>query len=333
MKGKVVGAVLDLPFTTDIHMRLLLRLDRGHNVRQAVMDAVSEGDRVLDAGTGTGLLAFFALAAGASDVVAVDRQHISLAQALASENGFDDKIQFLEVDLTGLALPEVDMRRRFDVLLAFVYANHILVDEERARMVFELRDRFCTDNCAIVPGGIRYMVTGCNRTDWDYYTELADLSQAAEVLRSGYKLSFDTLVTATSRQLAMSSCRPTSPELPGWRPPGSMAAIRFPRDRIHFLSEPSHVCDIDYRASACPGLPAQVTLEVANPGRLNGVIWTQDLLYNGRAVWTSETFSPLDPPRFVSRGEKVALDIGDQWRTTNIVTEADPGFNGYDHQG
>src|SRR6202042_219683 len=93
--GGLMARLIDLPFTNDNHLRLLLSLDRGHNVQRAVRQAVRRGDRVLDAGTGTGLLSFVALAAGAADAVGFDRQSVDTAQAIAEINSVASRLTFI----------------------------------------------------------------------------------------------------------------------------------------------------------------------------------------------------------------------------------------------
>lgn len=63
-----MGDRMYFDYATDSHLRLLLRLDRGQAVRRAIQRVVKPGHRVLDAGTGTGLLSFMALQIGRAHV-------------------------------------------------------------------------------------------------------------------------------------------------------------------------------------------------------------------------------------------------------------------------
>ncbi|MEU4643708.1 class I SAM-dependent methyltransferase [Micromonospora sp. NPDC023814] len=308
-----------MSFSTDLHMRLLLSLDRGHNLQRAVAEAVRPGSRVLDAGTGSGILSFMALRAGASHVVAVDRQHVDVARALAEHNGLVDRITFAETDLMDLDIPGVDVTKTFDVLLSFIYTNHPLVDEARSRMVFALRDRYGAPDCAVVPGVIRYQVTGCERRDWDLHTESTDLRYAVDLLNGCYGLDFAPLVELTRRELAIKRSRPIDPTSRDWRPPTRMACIRFDREDVRLLSEPQPFVEVDYTADAFTPFPTELTLQAVSPGRLSGVIWTQELAHAGRPLWTTETFSPLGEQVQVNVGDTVLLEAGEQWRATNIL--------------
>lgn len=309
----------DIPFSVDMHLRLLLRLERGHTVTRAVASAVRPGNRVLDAGTGTGLLSFTALRAGASEVVAVDRHHVDLARALAQANGLADRIRFLEADLTRHELPGVDAEQKFDVLVAFVYNNHVLLDEARSRLIFSLKDRFCTKDSMVVPGQVHYRVTGCERTDWDLHSQLADLEQAGTMLRSFYDLDFQPLVETAKQELALQPSRPYYANAREWQPHGSMASICFPREDTRLLTEPTTFTEIDYSKDSFSGYPSETTLQVKSAGRLSGVIWTQDLIFGDQILWSTETFSPVAESRLVSAGEKVSIETGQDWRATNVV--------------
>ncbi|MFD0742762.1 50S ribosomal protein L11 methyltransferase [Phytohabitans flavus] len=228
----------DIPFTVDLHMRLLLSLDRGHSVQRAVAAAVRPGARVLDAGTGSGLLSFVALAAGAGEAVAVDRHHVEMARTLAAHNGLTDRMTVVEGDLSRLELSGVDLTRPFDLLLAFIHVNNPLVGEDRARVVYEVRDRFCAADCTVLPEAVRYRAVGCDRLDWDLPTELADLGDAAGILRGAYGLDFQPLVDATKQGVARSASRPESAVRPQWRSPRRWVRSASSRGRAGADREP-----------------------------------------------------------------------------------------------
>ncbi|MDF5755249.1 50S ribosomal protein L11 methyltransferase [Spongiactinospora sp. TRM90649] len=315
-----MAGLADFSFTTDLHLRLLLSLDRGHNLRRAIEKAVGRGAHVLDAGTGSGVLSFLALNAGAEQVVGVDRQHLDTARILAKHNGMDDRVRFIEADLMEPELPELTGGRPFDVLLAFIYTNHPLEDEARSRMVFSLRDRFCFDNSVIVPGFIRYSVTGCERTDWDMQTEFSDLRQSAKLLKECYDLDFQPLIDRTIQELAVKRSRPIDTASRDWRPPTRMGSVRFPRKDLRLLTEPTHYTEIDYSAPAFVGFPAETTLSMTVPGRLTGVLWTQELIFDGKPLWTTETYSPLRESLSVAADDSVVIHTDEAWRASNVLS-------------
>jgi SAM-dependent methyltransferase len=310
--------LVDIPWTAQSHLRLLLSTDRGHNVQRAIRSCVRPGDRVLDAGTGSGLLSFIALNAGAAEAVAVDHKPLELAAAIARRNGLADRVTWVRADLNGLRLPG-SLDRPFDVLLAFIYTNHIVVDEAQSRLVFALRDRFGAGGCRVVPGAVRYRVAGCDRGDWDLPTEESDLRQAGDVLAACYGLDFGPLVEAARDEAGVRGSRPADPGMLDWHPGTTMAAVRFPRSGLRLLTDFEDFTTVDYTAARFAGFPPHAELTVQCPGRLTGVIWQQELLHDGHALWSTETYSPLDRPRLVVPGEHLTLNLDEAWRATNIL--------------
>jgi predicted RNA methylase len=75
---------------------------RSEAFQKAIRAAVEPGMRVLDVGTGSGLLAMFAAQAGASKVVALEFDPFvaAVAKQNIARNGFDDKIEVVVGDAT-----------------------------------------------------------------------------------------------------------------------------------------------------------------------------------------------------------------------------------------
>ncbi|MFH1538804.1 MAG: 50S ribosomal protein L11 methyltransferase [bacterium] len=81
-----------------------LRMD---GFREAINKMVGRGDVVLDAGTGTGIMAIMAVQAGAEKVYAVEKRGIlEVAKNLARENGCADRVHFVGGDVRRIELPE-----------------------------------------------------------------------------------------------------------------------------------------------------------------------------------------------------------------------------------
>lgn len=94
--------------------------------RQAILRTVRPGDVVLDIGTGSGILAFFACQAGAERVYAVDRAEVLLlAQQLAKDNGLAERITFFHEDFRTLQLPE-----RVDVIVSELVSRGVLGQQQ-----------------------------------------------------------------------------------------------------------------------------------------------------------------------------------------------------------
>jgi len=88
--------------------------------RAAIVKVVGGGATVLDVGTGIGLHALFACAAGARHVYAVEPGPvIEVARALAAENGYADRITFVRGPIE-----QFELKERVDVIVG----NHGLSD-------------------------------------------------------------------------------------------------------------------------------------------------------------------------------------------------------------
>jgi protein arginine N-methyltransferase 1 len=74
---------------------------------EALRKTVKPGDIVLDIGTGTGIFALLACQYGAGRVHALEpNENIHVAKRLARENGFGDRIEFMQELSTKVSLPE-----------------------------------------------------------------------------------------------------------------------------------------------------------------------------------------------------------------------------------
>lgn len=111
--------------------------------RRAVAEAVRPGDVVVDLGTGTGVLARWALEAGAARAYGIERDAELLGRATAEAEaaGLGDRF----VPVAGLSF-DVALPERADILVSEILGN--LVDnEDCARIVHDAANRF------VVPGG------------------------------------------------------------------------------------------------------------------------------------------------------------------------------------
>jgi protein arginine N-methyltransferase 1 len=97
----------------EYHGRMLRDRVRVDGFRAAISRVVRPGHRVLDLGSGSGILALFACQAGAEKVYAIERGRIAeLARQLCIDNGYADRIQIINEDSRAVQLPE-----RADVLV------------------------------------------------------------------------------------------------------------------------------------------------------------------------------------------------------------------------
>jgi SAM-dependent methyltransferase len=110
---------------------LLSSVERIRGMRRGIREVVRPGDRVLEIGTGLGTFAFFAIEAGAAEVVAVDRDPIiHVAESAAMANGTAGRIRFVR----GAFPDEVDIDGPFDVVI-FEDLSGLVLDAGRSRLL------------------------------------------------------------------------------------------------------------------------------------------------------------------------------------------------------
>ena len=132
---------------SDIHEqeRMLADEHRMKFYHEAISRKIKPGDRVIDLGTGTGILAAFASTQGAAQVYAVDHSSIiEHARELAAENGIEN-VDFEDVHSTKLYLDEP-----VDVIL-HEQIGDFLFDEAMVANVSDLRDRLLKPGGLILP--------------------------------------------------------------------------------------------------------------------------------------------------------------------------------------
>jgi histone-arginine methyltransferase CARM1 len=105
-----------------------------------------EGKIVLDVGTGSGILSFFALQAGAAHVYAVDASNsVIVAEKLAKANGFADRITIIKGKIEQIELPE-----KVDVIISEPI-GFLLVHERMLESYVTARQRFLKPDGLMMP--------------------------------------------------------------------------------------------------------------------------------------------------------------------------------------
>ena len=144
------------------HRALINDRARSDAYRDAIHRTVRPGDVVLDIGTGSGLMAFFACEAGASRVYAVDSSDIiTLAGRLAKENGLQDRIQFIKGDIRSIAVAE-----KVDVITSELITD-VVIGERMEELLAICRERFLKPGGHIIPKQVELNVAPIESND-DY---------------------------------------------------------------------------------------------------------------------------------------------------------------------
>ncbi|XP_075212971.1 protein arginine N-methyltransferase 9-like [Lycorma delicatula] len=115
------------------HFRMLNDSHRNEAYREAIFKKVKQGfDYVLDIGTGSGLLSYFAVVSGASNVIGCDYSHtmIRTARAIAEANGCKDYVTFIYKHSSDLLIP-YDVPRKVSLVVtetmdAGLFGEHLI---------------------------------------------------------------------------------------------------------------------------------------------------------------------------------------------------------------
>jgi precorrin-6B methylase 2 len=122
--------------------------------KKAILEVVKKNDIVCDIGTGSGVLAFFSVLAGAKKVYAVEKDEIiEEARKLAQVNGLEKKIIFIKGDSDKVELPE-----KVDVITSEIIGS-FGVEENLPRFNIDARKRFLKPEGKLVPSWLElYLV-------------------------------------------------------------------------------------------------------------------------------------------------------------------------------
>jgi 2-polyprenyl-3-methyl-5-hydroxy-6-metoxy-1,4-benzoquinol methylase len=132
-----------------IHSDMIYDEHRVNAYRQAIERTVKKGDTVVDVGTGTGILAFLCLKAGAARVHAIDRSPvIGWARGLAEANGMADQIIFHHCDSREAKLDE-----KADVIVSELI-GHMAFEEGMVESIADAMARFLKPGGSVIPQAV-----------------------------------------------------------------------------------------------------------------------------------------------------------------------------------
>jgi SAM-dependent methyltransferase len=119
---------------------------------EAIHEVVSEGDLVLDVGTGTGILAMLAARRGAKHVHAIDQANVvEVARKLIQHNGLEERITVVEGNAKDL-----DLGQRVDVLVS-EWLGQMAFEENMLGDVIRARDVNLKPGGKMLPSGVEVL--------------------------------------------------------------------------------------------------------------------------------------------------------------------------------
>ena len=127
---------------------------RTDGFQKAIHAVVQPGDRVVDVGTGSGVLAMFAAQAGAAEVYGLEITEMAAwAERLAKKNGLD-AVKIVKGDAG-----QFDLENKADVIVG-EYLGMALIDEWRHYLAFvNVRDRILREGGSVVPRAASFLMS------------------------------------------------------------------------------------------------------------------------------------------------------------------------------
>ena len=137
----------------DAHRRFVADRPRLDALARAIDAVVRPGDVVIDLASGTGILGLLACRAGAARVYSIEAGAIvGLARAVASANGFEDRIRFVHAHSSVAQLPE-----RADVLVTD-QIGQFGFEAGLVETVADVRARLLKPGARLIPQGVTLRV-------------------------------------------------------------------------------------------------------------------------------------------------------------------------------
>jgi len=267
----------------DYHLDMLLDTARIDSYRRAIAASVQPGDVVVDIGCGTGVLSFMACEAGAKRVYAIESGPIiEAARELAIDNGFADRIEFLDGCSIDLNTPEPA-----DVLITETIGSAGL-DEGIIAWISDARQRLVRPGAVLLPQRLRLWVAAAESFD--------DHAQVADWWSPDLPYNYAAARRRAERTLWLADITPNK-----------------------LLGQPELAADIDLTTALNETTRSAGHLWVDRDGTLHGLAcWFDSLLCPGVTVdnmpprtdssW-SHGFLPLAQPLTVTAGDQLKWEL------------------------
>jgi len=297
--------------TLQYHASLVGDRDRVDRFRDAIHEVVRPGDVVVDVGTGTGLLAYFACQAGAARVFAIEQGPIvNLARELALLNRFANRVEFFNDLSYRVELPE-----RADVLITETLWNFGM-GEGMVGFLVDARRRFLKPGARVIPAAV-------------------DLHVVPIQSDRLYALLHDR--PADCHGIDLSPIRYYK-----------VNNVHMPHlDADGFLARPARLLSSELDESATPDFAAQVSMRITQAGIMHGICgWFRARLSPGVVLGTdppstnsswAHAFFPLQNAVGVLPGDELSIwidtaDNGSVWRWRTHLQRAGQVVAAYDQR-
>ena len=222
----------------DWHFSIVRDAARNHAYEAALRRAVTPGCRVLEVGTGTGLLAMMAARAGAGEVITCEMNPAiaEAAREVIARNGYSDRVRVVAKHSSDLVMG-IDLPAPADVFVSEIISNDMVSEHALPAVEYTVR-HLVKPGAAIVParGTVRVALAQDTKS-----------RRTVMGVVDGFDLSpFNVLAPQNS-------------------------AIAAGQGRVSLRSEPGDLFDFDFQSGGpFPEARSEVTL-VSKGGHVNGI--------------------------------------------------------------
>jgi Tfp pilus assembly protein PilF len=280
------------------HFAMMADRKRNESYEAAIRRAVP-GKRVLDIGTGAGLLALMAARAGAAKVTTCEAVPLiaERARQIMLTNGLSDRIAVIPMKSTSISVPQI-MPERAEVLVTETFASGLLT-EGVLPLVEHAHDYLLTEDATIIPAAASVM------------GYLAGGEQLEEMLFAGRISGFDL---SAFNDFAPHMLDVALASLPHRALSGDVELMRFDLKEKRFPAGGVRLALKATRHGVCAGVAQWIKLQLdaettyenrPSPGADYNGHWTQIVHRFSRLV----TVAPGDVVKVLFRHDRMQIGI------------------------
>ncbi len=264
------------------------RMDYYH---RAITKIVKEGDTVIDLGTGTGILSFFAAKKLPKKIYAIDHGGIIESAKIISGHNKIQNIEFINTNSKNFNLPEGE---KADIII-HEQIGALLFDEHMNENIFDLKNRLLKNGGKILPGKFEVFIEPVKLKDGHNVPYIWE--------QEIYGIKYDCFKQHKNNingEYGILKVRPHSID--------------------YFLTEPQRAFYFDMETMDSSDIPKKINYEkkIINEGRMDGFCFYFNIIFDDEIILstnplTTETHWNVPVLRTESRilktGEKVKLNF------------------------
>ncbi|MBG6243901.1 hypothetical protein CS369_01855 [Candidatus Symbiopectobacterium sp. 'North America'] len=124
-------------------------------------------------------------------------------------------------------------------------------------------------------------------------------------------MKFESLIRQVKNKIGIYQACPIYNGHYSWQPSQASASARFAKGHFRSLSLPEEISTyrLQNKDRQFVETPKNINIDVYQSGKVDGVIWQQELIFDDIIIWTTETFSPFLEAKNVVSGESLNINL------------------------